>query len=63
MGKRRIKMRYKLLEEWDSKRHGKIFPKGTGVFITLKNEIDELIELGCIEKPKNKEVKKKKKIN
>lgn len=56
-------MRYKLLEEWDSKRHGKIFPKGTGVFITLKNEIDELIELGCIEKPKKKEVKKKKKIN
>ena len=54
-------MRYELLKEWFSERHGKTFKKGTGVFITLKNEIEELIELGCIDKPKKKKVKKQQK--
>jgi hypothetical protein len=56
-------MRYELKKEWYSERHQKTFTKGSGVVITLKSEIEELVELGCIEQPKKKEVKKNKKNN
>ena len=56
-------MRYELKKEWYSERHQKTFKKGTGLFITIKEEIEQLVELGCIDKPKKKEVKNKKKIN
>ena len=45
-------MRYLLKKDWDSKRHNKTINKGVYVVITLEDEIKELIELGCIEKPK-----------
>ena len=56
-------MEYTLLKEWFSQRHGKTFPKGMNVIITRQSELDELIELECIEKivESKKEKKKKKK--
>ena len=53
-------MRYKLLKNWDSERHGKTFQ--VGVYVILKEEslIEELVELGCIEKPKTAKPKAKK---
>ena len=51
-------MRYELLKDWPSKRHGKTIRKGTFVIITKKEELEQLIELECIPKPK--EIKKKK---
>ena len=52
-------MRYELKQDWKSKRHGKTFKKGLFLIITKESDKKELIELGCIDKPK--EVKKKKK--
>jgi|TARA_Y100000310_G_scaffold244499_1_gene249280 hypothetical protein len=54
-------MRYKLIKDWESKRHGKIITKGTYVIITRKSELEELIEGEHINAPK-KEKKKTKKI-
>ncbi len=51
-------MRYLLLKDWNSKRHGKIIKKGAYVVITIESEIQDLIENECIEAPK----KKKKKV-
>ncbi len=53
-------MKYKLLKDWDSKRHGKTIKAGFYVIITIENELNELIELECIEAPKKKKKKKKK---
>jgi hypothetical protein len=53
-------MKYKLLKDWKSKRHGKTIKSGTFVFITIEDEVNELIELECIEAPKKKKKKKKK---
>ena len=53
-------MRYELLKDWPSKRHGKTITKGTFVMVTIKKELEELIELGCISKPKVKKKKEKK---
>tara|TARA_R110001606_G_scaffold68796_4_gene157134 strand:- start:6019 stop:6186 length:168 start_codon:yes stop_codon:yes gene_type:complete len=52
-------MEYKLLKDWKSKRHGKILIAGLIVNITKQKELTELIDLGCIDKPK--EVKKENK--
>tara|TARA_R110002020_G_scaffold444867_1_gene656534 strand:- start:2692 stop:2868 length:177 start_codon:yes stop_codon:yes gene_type:complete len=56
-------MKYTLLKEWFSQRHGKTFPAGMSVVITRQSELEELIELECIEKmvEAKKEKKKKKK--
>lgn len=56
-------MEYTLLKEWFSHRHNKVINKGTVVFIKDQNELNELIELECIEKivESKKEKKKKKK--
>ena len=56
-------MKYTLLKEWFSQRHGRSFPKGKTLIITSQSELDELIELECIEKivEAKKEKKKKKK--
>ena len=43
-------MKYTLLKEWFSQRHGKTFPKGVNVIITRQSELDELIQLECIDK-------------
>tara|TARA_R110002012_G_scaffold3754_1_gene17595 strand:- start:347 stop:529 length:183 start_codon:yes stop_codon:yes gene_type:complete len=51
-------MRYELLKDWPSERHGKTIRKGTFVVITKKEELEQLVELKCIPKPKA--VKKKK---
>ena len=53
-------MRYKLLKNWDSERHGKTLQ--AGVYVILKDEflIEELVELGCIEKSKTAKPKAKK---
>lgn len=53
-------MRYELLKDWPSKRHGKTIRKGTFVIITKKSELEQLIELECIPKPKVKKKNKKK---
>ncbi len=55
-----INMRYELLKDWPSKRHGKIIRKGTFVIITKKEELEQLVELECIPKPKVKKKNKKK---
>ena len=52
-------MRYELLKDWPSKRHGKTIKKGTFVIIKRESELEQLIELECIPKPK--EIKKKEK--
>tara|TARA_R110000824_G_scaffold80166_4_gene201819 strand:- start:864 stop:1061 length:198 start_codon:yes stop_codon:yes gene_type:complete len=49
-------MKYKLIKDWNSKRHNKIIKKGWVVIITIDSELEELTELGCI---KVKKVKKK----
>ena len=56
-------MRYQLIKDLKSKRHGKTINKGTFVIIKIKKELEELIELECIKKPieKKKKVKKVKK--
>lgn len=54
-------MRYKLLKDWESKRHKKTIKAGTYVVITLDNELQDLIESGCIEAIKTKTKKKKNK--
>lgn len=51
-------MTYELIKDWPSKRHGKIIRKGAWVVITIKDELQELIELECIVKPKKKKAKK-----
>jgi len=51
-------MRYELIKDWPSKRHGKTIRKGAFVIITIEDELQELIELECIVKPKKKKVKK-----
>ena len=53
-------MTHKLLKDWPSKRHGKTIRKGTFVEITKKEELEQLIELECIPKPKVKKKKEKK---
>ncbi len=57
-------MKYKLIKDWESKRHNKTIKKGSYVVI-LKNELEELIESGCIDEvkktPKKKEKKEKNK--
>ena len=53
-------MKYTLLKEWFSQRHGKTFPKGVNVIITKQSELEELIERECIEKML--EAKKSKKL-
>ena len=55
-------MRYLLIKDWESKRHNKTIKPGTYVIITRDNELDELIELECINatKPKKKKEKKEK---
>tara|TARA_R110002096_G_scaffold97773_2_gene217946 strand:- start:111 stop:326 length:216 start_codon:yes stop_codon:yes gene_type:complete len=55
-------MEYKLLKDWESKRHNKKLIAGIIVRITKQKELEELIELGCIETPKKIE-KNNKKIN
>ena len=52
-------MRYKLLKDWESKRHKKTIKAGAYVVITLDNELQDLIESGCIEAIKTKTKKKK----
>jgi len=54
-------MKYKLLKDWKSKRHGKTIKCGTFVYITIEDEVNELIELECIEAQKKKKKKKEKK--
>tara|TARA_R110002051_G_scaffold280089_1_gene341633 strand:+ start:7744 stop:7929 length:186 start_codon:yes stop_codon:yes gene_type:complete len=54
-------MRYELIKDWPSKRHGKTIGKGAFVIITIEDELKELIELECIVKPKKKKVKKEEK--
>jgi len=49
-------MKYELLKDWPSKRHGKTIKKGTFVIIKIESELDQLIELECIEKPQIKEI-------
>ena len=61
-------MRYELLKDWPSKRHGKTIRKGTFVIIKREIELEQLIELECIAKPievkkKEKKEKKESKIN
>ena len=54
-------MRYLLKKDWYSKRHNKTINQGVYVVITLEEELKELIEMECIEKPKAAKKKKKKK--
>lgn len=56
-------MRYELLKDWPSKRHGKTIKKGTFVIIKRESELEQLIELECIAKPKEIKKKKEKKEN
>jgi hypothetical protein len=55
-------MRYLLIKDWNSKRHGKTIVAGSFVVITNENELKQLIELECIEAPKKVKKKKSKKI-
>lgn len=55
-------MRYLLIKDWNSKRHGKTIKSGSFVVITNENELEQLIELECIEAPKKVKKKKSKKI-
>ena len=50
-------MRYKLLKDWESKRHGKIIASGTYVIITIESELSELRKGDYIEAPKKKKEK------
>ena len=53
-------MRYKLLKDWESKRHGKTILDGSYVVITIKSELEELIKGEYINAPKRKKKKTKK---
>ena len=53
-------MRYKLIKDWESKRHGKIIASGTYVIITIESELSELTKGDYIEAPKKKKKKTKK---
>ena len=57
-------MRYKLIKDWESKRHGITISCGTYVIITIESELSELTKGEYIEAPKKekKEKKKPKKI-
>ena len=55
-------MEYKLIKDWESKRHGKTITAGTYVWITIDSELDELIKGEYIETPKKEKKKKTKKI-
>ena len=55
-------MRYKLIKDWESKRHGKTILCGTYVWITIETELKELIDGEHIEAPKKEKKKKTKKI-
>ncbi len=55
-------MEYKLIKDWESKRHGKTIRAGTYVWITIDSELDELIKGEYIETPKKEKKKKTKKI-
>jgi len=55
-------MRYKLIKDWESKRHGKNITAGTYVWITIESELKELIDNEHIEAPKKEKKKKTKKI-
>ena len=55
-------MRYKLIKDWESKRHGKTISCGTYVLITIETELAELIKGEHIETPKKEKKKKTKKI-
>ena len=55
-------MRYKLIKDWESKRHGKTITAGTYVWITIESELDELIKGEYIDTPKKEKKKKPKKI-
>ena len=56
-------MEYKLLKDWKSKRHNKKLLAGLIVRIKEQKELEELIELGCIETPKKIDKKTNKIIN
>ena len=49
-------MEYKLIKDWPSKRHGKTIGKGTNVVVKIKSELEQLIELGCIEVLQTKDI-------
>lgn len=55
-------MRYELIKDWPSKRHGKTIKRGTFVIIKRESELEQLIELECIAKPKEVKKKKEKKV-
>ena len=55
-------MRYKLIKDWESKRHGKTLAAGKYVEITIKSEVKELMDGEHIEAPKKEKKKKTKKI-
>ena len=55
-------MGYKLIKDWESKRHGKTITAGIYVEITIESELDELIKGEYIETPKKEKKKKTKKI-
>ena len=55
-------MKYRLIKDWKSKRHGKTISCGTYVWITIDSELDELIKGEHIEAPKKEKKKKTKKI-
>tara|TARA_R100000656_G_scaffold9565_1_gene10382 strand:- start:172 stop:375 length:204 start_codon:yes stop_codon:yes gene_type:complete len=55
-------MKYKLIKDWESKRHGKTITAGTYVIITLESELTELIDNEHIAAPKKEKKKKTKKI-
>ena len=55
-------MRYKLIKDWESKRHGKTLTAGKYVEIAIESELTELIAGEHITAPKKEKKKKTKKI-
>ena len=55
-------MRYKLIKDWESKRHGKTITAGIYVEITIESELNELMDGEYITVPKKEKKKKTKKI-
>ena len=55
-------MEYKLIKDWESKRHGKTLTAGTYVWITIETELAELTKGEYLEAPKKEKKKKTKKI-
>ena len=55
-------MEYKLIKDWESKRHGKTIRSGAYVWITIESELTELIDGEHITAPKKEKKKKTKKI-